>query len=814
MKLLQLISLSFFLLFQACVKENGDYNLVSGSFKLSIDNRGSLTELIDLKTNQNHLAKDSLSSLMSIRIKNEIFHPQSAELTESEFLLIYRDSIEARIEMIENESYISFELLSLTHADKVDLIIWGPYRTTISKIIGETVGVVRNDEFAIGLQALNIKTLGGYPWNESDRMPQFDIFEKTDPNEMHPDNDGSVLYRVEAAKPTNAGSSLQAYCRNRNKERIIKDFNHEMIVAPPYKDGGLTGSKIALFGVPDEEALETIGEIELTENLPHPMIDGKWVKMAPGASASYLITDFHESTIQKAIDLTKKAGLKYLYHYGETFKSWGHFELNIDEFPNGYEGLEKCVELAEAQGVMVGTHVLSNFITTNDPYVTPIPDKRLARVGSSIITEDISDIQTKIPIQSPEFFNQMANNNLKTVVIGEELIRYGDVSKSEPWTLMNCQRGVFGTHAISHNAGDAIGKLLDHAYKVFLTDADLTIEMSKNIAEVYNQTGLRQISFDGLEGNRSTGLGTYGESLMPYTWYNDLSDDLRKHLIIDASRTTHFFWHIYTRMNWGEPWYAGFRESQTEYRLKNQKYFRRNYMPGMLGWFKMTPETSVEDIEWLLARSAAYDAGFAFVAGDEAIEKNGQTDKILELIGRWEKVRLAGVFSEDQKQQMEGTETEFTLEKVSESEWNLIRVYSNKFRHEYKDRQPGEPHFSTFSFTNSGEDQELDFIIMASDTDVSGIRIELDNYKEVTLPVKLKKGQYIKYTGGNQVYVYDKTWHQINTFEVDSSEFTVSNGDHSLTFDCDFQNPGEAPLLKVEVRTFGQSEKLILENEQ
>ena len=116
----------------------------------------------------------------------------------------------------------------------------------------------------------------------------------------------------------------------------------------------------------------------------------------------------------------------------------------------------------------------------------------------------------------------------------------------------------------------------------------LTAEMSNTLAEFYNQTGLRQISFDGLEGNRSTGLGTYGESLMPYTWYNALAPELKDHLIIDASRTTHFFWRIYSRMNWGEPWYAGFRESQTQYRFNNQAYFQRNFMPGMLGWFKMT----------------------------------------------------------------------------------------------------------------------------------------------------------------------------------------------------------------------------------
>ena len=39
---------------------------------------------------------------------------------------------------------------------------------------------------------------------------------------------------------------------------IIQDFNHEKIVAPAYNDGGVIGSKIALFGCPVEKALETI----------------------------------------------------------------------------------------------------------------------------------------------------------------------------------------------------------------------------------------------------------------------------------------------------------------------------------------------------------------------------------------------------------------------------------------------------------------------------------------------------------------------------------------------------------------------------
>ena len=77
----------------------------------------------------------------------------------------------------EKPTHLVFELTSLSQPDSVDLVLWGPFATTIDESIGETVGIARGPEFAIGLQALNIRTLGGYPWNENDAMPQLDIFE-------------------------------------------------------------------------------------------------------------------------------------------------------------------------------------------------------------------------------------------------------------------------------------------------------------------------------------------------------------------------------------------------------------------------------------------------------------------------------------------------------------------------------------------------------------------------------------------------------------------------------------------------------------
>ena len=62
------------------------------------------------------------------------------------------------------------------------------------------------------------------------------------------------------------------------------------------------------------------------------------------------------------------------------------------ERENDWKRLEFIVNRAEKQGVHLGLHTLSNFITTNDPYVTPIPDPRLAKVGSSVLVNSITYI--------------------------------------------------------------------------------------------------------------------------------------------------------------------------------------------------------------------------------------------------------------------------------------------------------------------------------------------------------------------------------------------------------------------------------------
>ena len=158
--------------------------------------------------------------------------------------------------------------------------------------------------------------------------------------------------------------------------------------------------------------------------------------------------------------------------------------------------------------------------------------------------------------------------------------------------------------------------------------------------------------------------------------------------INDASNPGHFNWHIYTRMNWGEPWYAGFRESQTLYRFKNQLHFERNLMPRMLGWFALRPDTSIEDAEWLLARAAGFDAGFALAASlastaqleadpdsADAAKQFGATPAILAAIKQWETARMAGAFPAGAKARLRDNTREFHLQPAGPGQWDLFEVH-------------------------------------------------------------------------------------------------------------------------------------------
>jgi hypothetical protein len=779
-----------------------------------IDGTGSLSKLT-IGHHDSLVAPGQPAPLLSVAVDGKRYAPDTADWdAHSKRLTLHYQSagVTAVLSAEAKSSHVVFKVVDVQPPGRVEMVVWGPYPTSIRDIVGETIGVVRDSQVAMGLQALNPKTIGGNPDRVNDDNDGFG----GDDHGTYPDLDPALLksqeWRGEAARPTEFGSIVQAYCRDRSHERVIENWGHPKFVVPAYQDGGVIGSSIALFACPASKALATIGEIEIAEGLPHPLIDGVWGKIARGATASYLIADFSEENVDQAIEMTRHAGLRYLYH-SSPFETWGHFKLKPDMFPHGWDGLKTCVDKARQSGIHLGFHTLSNFLTTNDPYVTPVPDPRLAHVGSSTLTADIDATQTEIPVAAPDLFS--TNSSLNTVMVDQELIRFKSVSAQAPWRLLGCERGAWGTHAAAHQNGAVIGKLLDHPYNVFMGDASLSQETARHIADLFNHTGTLQTSFDGLEGNWSTGLGQYGRTLFPKAWFDALSPELRGHVINDASNPGHYNWHINTRMNWGEPWYAGFRESQTLYRFKNQVYFERNFMPHMLGWFALQPDTSIEDVEWLLARAAGFDAGFALatsiastaqLAADpssaETAKQYGAISALLEAIKQWETARMAGVFPADVRAHLRDSAREFHLQPVGKEGWDLSEAHLDRFSAK---ASAGE--MSETAFHAVDAPQALQWTVHSTAKEpVTGLTVTLDGTPILDIKGQsIPTGGSVKYTGGPEAVIYDNAWRELGRVPVDIPHARVGAGEHRMRVAWTSRAEGE---IKVEVRTYGPAVRI------
>jgi hypothetical protein len=203
-----------------------------------------------------------------------------------------------------------------------------------------------------------------------------------------------------------------------------------------------------------------------------------------------------------------------------------------------------------------------------------------------------------------------------------------------------------------------------------------------------------------------------------------------------------------------------------------------------------------------MTRSAAYNAGFAFVMDLKAVKGNGVAAEILNRINLWETARLNGVLPEEITAKMRDLSTEFHLEKGKGNTLNLTQVYSHKFKHLKKVRQPGEPLSSAFSFENKAPKQVMGFIITAVQADISNLKLEINHSKSLNIQVELKKGQSLKYAGGKEAIVYDAQWNRISAVPMQSDHWSVSAGKIDLSFDCIFSetDPGTEANANLEIR--------------
>ncbi len=807
------------LLLMSCGKKI-DFSIETDYISLGFDAQGNILGIKEKASGKDYFPAGQTAPLLSLYKDSVYSLPEHATYDQAEQLITlqYAGDIEAVVGLQNKATYLRFELLSLEPRNGIQAIVWGPYATTIDKLIGETVGVVRDTTFAIGIQSLNINTVEGIP-DDGDNAGGGSFIDPL-PGQHLPDSlkdkigqpiatdvngDGDMpeyvrMYRGSLAVKKPYGSELRLFSRDRRIAQTIGKGNRIQYVAPV--DSDFTGSAIAFFGCPEPEVLNVIEKIELGEGLPHPVVDGEWIKRSPRMREAYMM--YEGKHMDNCIEYAKKAGFR-LVHIGDVFESWGHFGLKTARFPNGAEDIRKLTEKAKAEGISLGVHTLTTFTGTNDRYVSPVPGDSLCKTGSSVLEKDIDEQDDVIYIKDPDWFKNTGSTH--TIKIGKELISYKKVSEDAPWRLMDCVRGQFNTVRAGHKAGSVVDKLANNSYRGFLPDIYLQDDYAKRLAEVCNETGIDLMDFDGFEGLEATGHGAYGENRFINLWYKNLDRDR----LVCGSTTAHYYWHIYSYMNWGEPWYSGLRQSQINYRIENQRYFERNYMPGMLGWFKLEGTYRPEEVEWIQARSAAFDAGY-LLRVDESIEKSGFKEQFFEAIREWQKARNTKAFTAAQIEKFKDPKNEFHLKKTGDSSWELYPVSLQMgYEHRYRTAQTGEPVTTRVKINNPFAAQPVQLYITAEPVEgnrtaiVSRLRLEINNYQTLEINEPVRAGDRLIVDGAS-VYICDATWNKLKEIRAGALP-KWSEGENEIVIKSDFSGD-QAPVLKFDFKYVGAPGKV------
>ncbi|HET7898486.1 MAG TPA: hypothetical protein VFL47_12460, partial [Flavisolibacter sp.] len=259
--------------------------------RITVDGKGFICSLKDKKTGQDYCPKGRSSALLSLYKNNQYILPVKAVYNSGrkELTLSYANGSVAKLKVEQYPQYLRMQLFSLTPKDGVDDVVWGPYKTTISKAIGEIISVVRSDDFAIGMMGLNDNTTTGPPTESSSYYYVHSPDPKKYPLPSHlkegqtfpiggdgindvafysqPEEYFRMNYGNGALLEPAFGSSICMHSKDRKKERMIRFPVYPEGVDPkanapryqlvPPTDADYIGSAIALYACPDSLGLKT-----------------------------------------------------------------------------------------------------------------------------------------------------------------------------------------------------------------------------------------------------------------------------------------------------------------------------------------------------------------------------------------------------------------------------------------------------------------------------------------------------------------------------------------------------------------------------
>ncbi|HET6248308.1 MAG TPA: hypothetical protein VFE47_11465 [Tepidisphaeraceae bacterium] len=784
---------------------------------MRIDKKGFITSITSRDSGKEYSPASHPSPLLSLHEDKQpndhlvlpasaIFHDQ-----EQTVELKYPNGATAVVKVAAKEDYFRFQLVSLTRRGNVDNIVWGPVHTTIRGKIGDLIGVVRDDDWAIGLYGLDDNTIAG-PVVDSDCYQMGYYIHSPDPAKYpvpakykegqwfsvggdgvsdtafysHPEEYFQQVFGTGAKLEPEFGSTVAYHARDRRKSytyfySLLPGFERSRLrhqVSDPVEGVDFINSGVALYACPDDQGLATIEKIQLGEGLPHITINGKWIR----DPSTFGVTLNWSGPYDKCIEYAEALGVKDISREtGEFYmcrgNNWSAGNVGFANRPP--MPFKEFTEEAHKQGLSNGgLHTLCVFLQGGISHdVTPIPSEHLQTVCRTKLARDISATDTEIVVTDPSFLAEKGTwpegDNSNYLQIGGEMLRYEGISESAPWTLKGVKRG-HASKALAHKAGDELVKLQQNCYNGFVPDIKLLPECADYYADLMYRNGMDAINFDGFESTIYQNQGYYGTRIFCrrlFETYARLTGG--KTPRVTSSNIFAGSWEYLNACNVGggnNMFNPGTGRRGTEGKDIGNG-FSNSYYPatfGVQGWHS---DWSLYDAENLQAKAVGWDATYALSVSQDAIDKTGEKEAIFKAFHVWQDARAAGAFTKAQKEKLRDPNFKFHLEADGKQSFILHPINELQIA--------GKPNGDAVEFhlVNSFGSQPLQFSLQLADS-TDGITITLPDGSRLKSDKKMDAGQLIV-CKGKQAYLADGLRRKISDLAMNRAA-VLPNGESTV----------------------------------
>ncbi len=489
-----------------------------------------------------------------------------------------------------------------------------------------------------------------------------------------------------------------------------------------YPRFGLVGAKVAVVGCPQDQLRPVLQKVVTdAAELPKSSIGGPFALGQPINQGSYLFnfSNLSEDKVDDWIALCKRMGMNQIdFHGGNSFR-FGDCRPNPETYPNGLASLKAVIDRLHAAGISAGLHTYAFFIAKTCPWVTPVPDPRLAKDATFTLAEALPAEGDTVRVVEPTADMSATTGffvrNSVTLQIDDELITYTAIDKDAPFGFTGCRRGAYGTQAAPHAAGAKVHHLKE-CFGLFVPDPETTLlaEVAAKTAETFNTCGFDMIYLDALDGEDILGGRENGWHYGSKFVY-EIANRLGRPALFEMSTFHHHLWVVRARLGaWDHPTRS--HKKFIDIHCEANEQVRRMFLPGQLGWWAFKTWTGPQgeptfpdDIEYLMCKCLGTDTGFSLMGIDPGnVDKVPALGQLASIIRRYEDLRYSGRVPNELKEKLRVAGNEFRLVGSLAEGWHFVPV-----RYEKRKVTGTEGPESTWTVTNSFAEQPVKLRIEA-----------------------------------------------------------------------------------------------------